>query len=223
MFIESVIPSNHLILCLPLLLLPSVFPSISVFSNELALCIRWPKYWSFSISPFNEYIFLTWYPGDHCFLLLHLLQSSLLLLPHLLGLQMLGNLRDHYQISSYLLPYSLWLTHWVPNTLYAFIILECISQAWISALERGLGVPTALSTSPLNSEKYPKLNKPKTELIQKAASPLVLSILMSNSNLPVIEANNFWFILGASLLLKLHKLWFWRRLLWVPWDQTSQS
>ena len=49
--------SNHLILCHPLLLLPSIFPSIRVFSNELALCIRWPKYWSFSfnISPFNEH------------------------------------------------------------------------------------------------------------------------------------------------------------------------
>ena len=50
-------PSNHLILCHPLLLLPSIFPSISVFSHESALCIRWPKYWSFSfsISPSNEY------------------------------------------------------------------------------------------------------------------------------------------------------------------------
>ena len=57
MFIESVMPSNHLILCHPLLLLPSIFPSIRVFSNESALCIRWPKYWSFSfiISPSNEY------------------------------------------------------------------------------------------------------------------------------------------------------------------------
>ena len=54
---ESVTPSNHLILCHLLLLLPSVFPSIGVFSNQLALCIRWPKYWSFSfgISPFKEY------------------------------------------------------------------------------------------------------------------------------------------------------------------------
>ena len=49
------IPSNHLILCHPLLLLPSIFPSITVFFNELALSIRWPKYWSFSISPSNEY------------------------------------------------------------------------------------------------------------------------------------------------------------------------
>ena len=48
MSIESVMPSNHLILCCPLLLLPSVFPSIRVFSNELALRIRWPKYWSIS-------------------------------------------------------------------------------------------------------------------------------------------------------------------------------
>ena len=55
--VESVMPFNHLILCHPLLLLPSVFPSIRVFSNELALCIRQPKYWSFSfsISPPNEY------------------------------------------------------------------------------------------------------------------------------------------------------------------------
>ena len=55
--IESVMPPNHLILCLPLLLLPSIFPSIRVFSNESALCIRWLKYWSFSfnISPSNEH------------------------------------------------------------------------------------------------------------------------------------------------------------------------
>ena len=57
MSIESVMPSNHLILCHPLLLLPSIFPSIRVFSNESAVCIRWPKDWSsnFSISPSNEY------------------------------------------------------------------------------------------------------------------------------------------------------------------------
>ena len=57
MSIESVMPSNHLILCRPLLLPPSIFPSIRVFSNESVLCIRWPKSWSFSfsISPSNEY------------------------------------------------------------------------------------------------------------------------------------------------------------------------
>ena len=57
MSIESVMPSNHLIFCHPLLLPPSIFPSIKVFSNESVLCIRWVKYWSFSfsISPSNEY------------------------------------------------------------------------------------------------------------------------------------------------------------------------
>ena len=57
MSVESVMPSNHLILCHPLLLLPFVFPSIRIFSNESALHIRWPKYWSFSfsISPSNAY------------------------------------------------------------------------------------------------------------------------------------------------------------------------
>ena len=55
--LELMMPSNHLLLCYPLLLLPSILPSIRVFSNESALCIRWPKYWScsFSISPSNEH------------------------------------------------------------------------------------------------------------------------------------------------------------------------
>ena len=57
MSVESEMPFNHCILCFPLLLLPSIFPSIRVFSNESILCIKWPKYWSFSfnISPSNEY------------------------------------------------------------------------------------------------------------------------------------------------------------------------
>ena len=57
MSIDSVVPSNRLVLCHPLLLLPSIFPSLRVFSNESALCIRWPKYWSFgfSISLSSEY------------------------------------------------------------------------------------------------------------------------------------------------------------------------
>ena len=64
--IESVIPSNHLILCRPLLLLPSIFPSTRVFSNDSALRIRWPKYWSFrfSTSPFNEYAGLIFFRMD---------------------------------------------------------------------------------------------------------------------------------------------------------------
>ena len=66
MSIDSVMPSNRLILCHPLILLPSIFPSIRVFSNESALCIRWPKYWSFSfsISPSNEYSGLTSFRMD---------------------------------------------------------------------------------------------------------------------------------------------------------------
>ena len=73
MSIESVMPSNHLVLCHPLLLPPSIFPSIGVFSNESVLHIRWPKYWSFSvsISPSNEYSGLIsfrmdWLVGSPC-------------------------------------------------------------------------------------------------------------------------------------------------------------
>ena len=66
MSLESVMPSNHLIICCPLLLPPSIFPSIRVFSNESVLCIRWPKYWSFifNISPSNEYSGLISYRMD---------------------------------------------------------------------------------------------------------------------------------------------------------------
>ena len=66
MSIESVMPSNHFILCHPLLLPPLIFPSIRVFSNELVLCIQWPKYWSFSfsISPSNEYSGLVFFGID---------------------------------------------------------------------------------------------------------------------------------------------------------------
>ena len=72
MSFESVMPSNHLTLCHPLLLLPSIFPSIGVFSNESALCINWPKYWSFSlsISPSNEYLGLISFQIDWLDLLL---------------------------------------------------------------------------------------------------------------------------------------------------------
>ena len=70
--IKSVMPSNNLFLCHPLLLLPSIFPSIRVFSNESVLCIRWPKYWSvsFSISPSSEYSGLISFRID-CLISLH--------------------------------------------------------------------------------------------------------------------------------------------------------
>ena len=79
--IESVMLSNHLIFCHPLLLLPSIFPSIRVFSNELALCSRWPKYWrfSFSISPSSEYSRLIFFRMDwFCFLAVQGTVKSLL-------------------------------------------------------------------------------------------------------------------------------------------------
>ena len=71
MSIESVMPSNHLFLCCPLLLLPSIFPTIRVFSNESALHIRWPKYWSFSfnISPSNEHPGLIYFRMDWLYFL----------------------------------------------------------------------------------------------------------------------------------------------------------
>ena len=92
MSIELVIPSNHFILCHPLLLLPSIFPSIRVFSNESALHIRWPKYWSFTfnISPSNEHPGLISFRMDwldllavqgtlKCLLQHHSLKASILL------------------------------------------------------------------------------------------------------------------------------------------------
>ena len=86
---ESVIPSNHLILCHPLLLPPSIFPSITVFSKESVICIRWPKYWSFSfsISPSNEYSGLISFRMDWFSLLtVQGTQKSLLLSGAMLGI-----------------------------------------------------------------------------------------------------------------------------------------
>ena len=80
MSITLVMPSNHLIFCRPLLLLASILPSIGVFSNESSLCIRWPKYWSFSfsISPSNEYPGLISFRTDLLDLLGHIIDPSLL-------------------------------------------------------------------------------------------------------------------------------------------------
>ena len=79
MSIESVMPSNHLIFCHPLLFPPSIFPSIRVFSNELVLLIRWPKYWSFSISPSHEYSGLPVNAEPPCFVCAKSPQSCLTL------------------------------------------------------------------------------------------------------------------------------------------------
>ena len=84
MSIESVMPFNHFVLCWPLLLLPSIFPRIRVFSNELALHIRWPKFWSlsFSISPSNEYSGLISFKNDWLDLLADQGTFKSLLQPH---------------------------------------------------------------------------------------------------------------------------------------------
>ena len=83
MSIEPVMPSNHLMLCHPFLLLPSSFPTFRVFSNESVLCLRWPKYWSFSftISPSNEYSGLISF-RIHCFDLLAVQETLKSLLQH---------------------------------------------------------------------------------------------------------------------------------------------
>ena len=93
--IKSVMPSNHLILCHPLLLPPSIFPRIRVFSNESVLCIRWPKYWSFSIniSPSNEYSGLISFRMD-CLDLLAV-QGTLKSLPDLMAIHV--NINSHFE------------------------------------------------------------------------------------------------------------------------------
>ena len=111
MSIEQVKPSSHIILCHPLLLLPSIFPSIRVFSKESVLCIRWPKYWSFSISPSNEYSWLISFRIDFFdllavqgtpknFLQHHNLKVSILWLSLLYGLA-LTSVHDYWKNHSF--------------------------------------------------------------------------------------------------------------------------
>ena len=101
MSIESVMPFNHLILCCPLLLLPSIFPNIEVFSNESVLRIRWPKYWSFSfsISPSNEYSGLSSFRMDWLDLLA--VQRTL------------KSLLQHHSSKASLLLHSLLISHYL--------------------------------------------------------------------------------------------------------------
>ena len=113
MSIELLMPSNHLIFCPPLLLLPSISPSIRVFSNESVLCIRWPKYWSFSfsISPSNEYSGLISFKMDWLDLLVvqgtlksllqrHSLKASILLCSAFFIVQ-LTSIHDHWKNHSF--------------------------------------------------------------------------------------------------------------------------
>ena len=98
MSIESVTPSNHLILCCALLLLPSSFPSIRVFFNESVLCIRWPKYWSFSfsISPSNEHSGLIFFRIDWLDLLVVQGTCKSLLQHHSSKMLIVGYIFDHF-------------------------------------------------------------------------------------------------------------------------------
>ena len=123
MSIKSVMPSNHLILCRPLLLLPSIFPSIRVFSNESALLIRWPKYWSvsFSISPSNEYSELTSFRIDWCDLLA---VQGTLYTEHIVGTPYLITelkMEKHMKMRLRLQITTVWLG--CPGILYKFSIL----------------------------------------------------------------------------------------------------
>ena len=119
----SVMPSNHLILWCPLLLLPSIFPSIRVFFNESALCIRWPKYWSFnfSISPSNEYSELISFKIDWFDLLA--VQGTL------------KSLLQHHSSKASILQHqpSLWSSsHWTIHDYWKDHSLDCTDLCWQS-------------------------------------------------------------------------------------------
>ena len=112
MSIESVMPSNHLILCHSLLLLPSIFPSIRVFSNESVLCIRWPKYRGFSISPSNECWELISFKVDWFDLLA--VQGTLKSL-----------LQHHSSKASILQFFSAQLSLWSNSHIHTYAVLSC--------------------------------------------------------------------------------------------------
>ena len=112
--IESVMPSNHLIFCRPLLLLPSIFHSIWVFSNESALHIKWPKFWSFSISPSNEYSGLTSVKID-CFDLLAV-QGTL------------KSLSQHHSLKASILWHSAFFTVQLSETMFILLTVHILDS-----------------------------------------------------------------------------------------------
>ena len=156
MSIESVMPSNYLILCCPLISLPSIFPSIRVFSNESVLCIKWPKYWSFSfsISPSNEYSELISFRIDWFDLLL--IQGTLKSLPQYqfesisssdasLGSAFLRVQLSHpYMTTAKTIVLSIWtfvgkVTSLLFNMLSRFVIAflprsKCLFISWLQSL-----------------------------------------------------------------------------------------
>ena len=188
-------PSNHLILCHPLLLLPSVFPNMRVFSNESALCIRWPKYWSFSfsISPSNEYPGLISFRMDWLDLLA--VQGTL------------KSLLQHYSSKASILLCS------------AFFIVQ-------------LSCPYMTTRKTIVLTRWTFVDKLMSLLYQDN------SFLIFYSNVINISSRNPLMITGLSFiacgrlvisyqscLIDAFELWYWRRLLRVPWTvrRSTQS
>ena len=188
-------PSNHLILCHPLLLLPSIFPNMRVFSNESALSIRWPKYWSFSfsISPSNEYPGLISFRMDWLDLLA--VQGTL------------KSLLQHYSSKASILLCS------------AFFIVQ-------------LSCPYMTTRKTIVLTRWTFVDKLMSLLYQDN------SFLIFYSNVINISSRNPLMITGLSFiacgrlvisyqscLIDVFELWYWRRLLRVPWTvrRSTQS
>ena len=184
-------PSNHLILCHPLLLLPSIFPNMRVFSNESALTIRWPKYWSFSfsISPSNEYPGLISFRMDWLDLLA--VQGTL------------KSLLQHYSSKASILLCS------------AFFIVQ-------------LSCPYMTTRKTIVLTRWTFVDKLMSLLYQDN------SFLIFYSNVINISSRNPLMITGLSFiacgrlvisyqscLIDAFELWYWRRLLRVPWTVRS--
>ena len=118
---ESLMPSNHLILCHPLLLLPSIFPSIRIFSNELALSIRWPKYWGFNLSPSKEYSGLISFRIDW---------FDLLAVQGTLKSQIGSSVPFLPSLWTYFLLFVLWISHMCYLLLLSSLFLK-LSMPWL--------------------------------------------------------------------------------------------
>ena len=164
MSIESVMPSNHLILYYPLLLLPSVLPSTRVFSNELVLHIRWPKYWSFSfkIGPFNEYSELISFRMDWLDLLAVQGTPKSLLQYHSSKASVLQpSLWSNFHIHTWLLEKTITLTKWTFVGKVMSLFFNMLSRLFIAFLPRS----KHLLVSWLQSQTAVILKPPKIKCV----------------------------------------------------------
>ena len=155
MSIESVMPSNHLILCHPLPLWPSVFPSIRVFSNELPLCIRWPKYWSFSFSfsPYNKYS--GYWSGIHSKSPCWNLSDVFLMIK--LELCVLGE-EDQSNKVAFFLSYPSTSTYYQHNLLLLMLTLIIQLQWYVSGFSKTTPHPFTLGRKPWSYSQWWKLH-----------------------------------------------------------------